>query len=392
MGLNELLITKDKIAFSETDKDFIKMSPASLIKRMQEKTDKEGFLLVPAEPYDTRIGREGKEFYRYEMSWTKEDADNIAKEFGRIYKAIEKMASLGPELSGDREENGKYLNEEELEIWEKYIKDLSDGLFEKDIERSLGRLILEDRLGKMARPKKSRHGVDRYPVPSDEEIFRFWEHNDEIKRRIKGRFDDGHRSFDVFIRAQRLYGLMVMEASEKLIKREAKRLAKVIAINRFCVRICGSTTLYSGLAIPIYHAKNIDEFRDFLLDGAFYEICIDDPIQDNEYLRWISVYNAEVKYGEELMDEYDAYDPLDYADYLMDRYVKTNKEINPLGIDLGCYSSFNGLNFIRYEADDEETKKVQKFTEEEIVNALKNFAKKYGISEKLVGHYEILAY
>ncbi len=381
-------------AYSEVDKGYEKLGPTALIKLMYEKTDKKGWLVLPQEPYSISRGEERKCWREFRMSWTEEDRDQLIKEYRRLYKALVKMAELGPELGETRDENQEILSGEELEIWEKYIKDISDGFFEKDIERSLGRLLMDSDMLRL-RTNKPKHWIDRFQVAPDEEIFRYWSSVDSINAKISKRIGGGASAFDIYIRAQRLYNLLVMEAPEKLINREAKRLVKAMAVNKYG-KSRGSFWLLSAYALPIYKAKNVEAIREILSDMELYEIC-EESILDPGYAKWESIYYSSSRTAKELMEEYNMYKKFEdeYAITEIAKSINYDKELNPLGIVFEGIDSDNWypesrFPFIVFFTDpnyiDKENKK---FTKEEVMETLKRIAKFYGINQSLVGEYEI---
>ena len=390
-GIKKLL--ENDYAYSETDNDFARLSPTGLIKRLFEKTNKDGYLIIPEEPRRTYKGYEGKYWVRVQMNWTLEDRDSLILDFKRIYSAIRKMAELGPELGTTVEENREILTEQELEIWKTYIKDLSDGLFERDIERSLGRLIMEDSLPTSVR-KRPRHHVDRFPIPADEEIYQVWVNDDATNKQIMRRMENRPYAFDVYTRAQRLYGLMVMEASEKLINREAKRLAKCIAISRYMAGAIWRFEVLSCYAVPIYHAKNFNGIQEILTEWDRFDIY-EESYRDSGYSRWSALCDFQGKYGEDMLREYDSYQPVETAIYELARDLCGDREINPLripfeGVEAANYNQRKEIFFIVFPTDPIYlNEKTSKLSEEEVLDVLRKYAKKYGIDPKTVGFYEL---
>ena len=380
-------------AYRETDNDFARLSPTGLIKRLFEKTDKSGYLIVPEEPRRTYKGSEGKAWMRIKMNWTPEDRDNLILEFKRIYSAIRKMAELGPELGTTWEENKEILTERELEIWNIYIKDISDGLFERDIERSLGRLLMEDSLPTSAR-KRPKHRVDRFPIPSDEEIYQVWVNDEFTMKQINRRMDNRPHAFDTYTRAQRLYGLMVMEASEKLINREAKRLAKCLTLSHYMDSTTWRFENTPCYALPIYHAKNFDGIKGILTEWDKFDIY-EESYKDEGYSRWSSLSRFQGKYGEDMLREYDFYQPLDSAVEELAMDLSRDREINPLRIPFGGVEAANfkqrdEMFFIIFPTEPIYlNEKTAKLSEDEVLDVLRAYAKKCGIDPKLVGFYEI---
>ena len=68
-----------KPAYSIADKDYNRLSPADVITLMYERTDKEGIMIVPDHPYETKKGSEGSVWLRCLMEWTKKDRDEVLK-------------------------------------------------------------------------------------------------------------------------------------------------------------------------------------------------------------------------------------------------------------------------------------------------------------------------
>ena len=379
-------------AYSEMDKSYSRLNPVKLIDIMFEKTDKDGTLIVPNHPYKTPASMRGKVWLDCKMEWTGEDRDAVKKEFKELYRAFLIISESNVELEPNPEKS-EVLAPEERAVWKKYIRDIDNGHFERDIERSIDRKIVDHALAKSSSSKKarrnSRHRIDKDPVPEDEEIFLYWRYVQSLNADINRIFDGGEFAFDVCIRAKRLYYLMAMEAPGALVDNEARLLAKYMVLNKFCKKF-NEKAVYSGYGLPIYKAKNVKAIREILTDWDLYYPIHEENSWDPNYSDWESVFYADGKYGEDIIQAYDDTNRVPLGVVAIGENLSRNREINPKGINLGGFEyTFVGPegwpNIIQVYGDYKGDA-----SDEDAIEVLNKVADLFGIDKKLVGYYDLL--
>ena len=390
-------------AYSELDNSFRELSPETLIAQMFDKTDEKGVLLVPAHPYRAGKYTEGRKWLRCVMEWTSGDRDRIIKEFDDLYNALAEIAAASPELGESSAENEEVLSPAVLDIWRIYCTDLGDGLFEKELERSIDGLIdrelfpeLEPGRGsrRAAERLRSRHRVDIDPLPADEEMFLYWKHNFDLKADIRTRYGSGPFAFDVCIRMKRLYYLLVFDAPESLIDREAKRLAKYMVLDRYCIS-SNEVELLDAYALPLTGIRNVELVRDILADIALYDIVDPENDTDPEVVNWDSICYKKADRGEELIEQYNLFTRFESGSHILAEALARDAELDPAGIEFyGVESSAllgNGWpDFIYYpEMDGARKNKTGRIREKDILDTLVRFAGALGIEAGLAGVYPI---
>lgn len=390
-------------AYSEHDKNCRALSPQALIERLFDRTDDKGVMFVPAHPYRMGKSTEGSKWLRCVMKWTAADRDEIIKDFDALYKALAEIAAAGPELGDTYEENTGVLSEKALQVWRKYCTDLGDGLFEKELEGKIDKLIdrelfpelyTERRERRSAAKYRPRHIVDMDPVPDDEEMFLYWKHNSRLKADIRGRYGFGPFAFDVCIRAKRLYYLMAFNAPEHLIDREAKRLAIYLVLDRYCVR-SSEIELQSAFALPLKGIRNVELVREILADPVLYDMVNPEDDMEPAVANWNSINYKTAETGEELIELYDTFTEFENGSHIVAESLSGNKELDPSGIDFygSCSASLMGSgwpDFIYYpEAAGPTGKKPKDIGEQEILSVLRRFAEALEIDAETAGIYMI---
>ena len=389
-------------AYSEHDDRFKELSPEDIISRMFDKTDEKGKVFVPAHPY--RIGKntEGRKWLMCVMKWSAEDRDQIIREFSELYDAISEIAAVSPELGGTSGQNANILSKTALAVWRKYCTDFVDGLFEKELERSIDRLIDSELFpeqeqeirGRRARRTKTRHLVDLDPLPEDEEMFLYWKHNTALKAAIGSRIGYGTFAFDLCIRVKRLYYLMAFGAPAQLIDREAKRVAKYMVLDRYCSG-SAEVELIDAYALPLTGIRNVELVRDVLADPALYDMINPEDDFDPEVVNWSSVYYKKTDAGEELIEQYDLFTLYENGSHILAESLSQDKELNPKGIEFSGAQSHSLLgnewpDFIFFPAEDvKKTDKPHGVKEKDVLAALHKFADALGIESGTIGIYPV---
>ena len=388
-----------KPAYSIVDKEYKKLSPESVIELMYEGTDKQGILVVPDHPYEIEAGMEGYTWLKCNMEWTKKDRDEVIEEFKTLYKSISRIAKVYYDLSDIMGENRELLSEEDFEVWKKYLRDLENGHFEKDIERSIYRLIdneiYPDRKSDARyMRKKSKHLIDRWPILEDEEIFLYWRNVQSLRDNIRRVFGYHKFAFDLCIRMKRLYYLMAFGAPQSLIKREAKRLAKYMVLRKYCIEAEHLETEY-GIGLPLANLKNPQAVIHILTTQPIYEWSSDD-INDPESIFFDTIYYSEAELGEEILEAFDVERPFrfDSPYEILQDFFNGNKEV---GLDSGdakveCYDPLEDDPGFIIRPDQEWTREgrvKRKTTEEETKSILKKVANYLGADKKTIKQYTI---
>ena len=389
-------------AYSENDSSFSELSPETLIMRMFDKTDKKGRLFVPAHPYRMGKHSEGRKWLRCIMDWTADDRDGIIREFDELYTALAEVASASPELGESSEENAALLSPAALNVWRRYCRDLGDGLFEKDLERSIDKLINRELLPELNTARTARrtsgrtrakHLIDRDPVPADEEMFLYWRYNTNLKADIRARYGSGAFAFDVCIRAKRLYYLLMFDAPESLIDREAKRLAKYMVLDRYCTGR-SEIEMSDVYALPLTGIRNVELVRDILADPDLYDMINPENDFEPAVANWTSVLYKDAEVGEELIEQYDLITEFENGAHILAEELSRNKELDPDGIEFsGSMTSLllgeGWPDFIVCETDAAQGRKADKISEQDILDTLERFADALGIEAGQAGRYTI---
>lgn len=389
-------------AYSEQDDNFTELSPEALITQMFDKTDEKGWLFVPGHPY--RIGKdsEGMKWLRCLMKWDAGNRDELIREYDELYKALAEIAALHPELGVSAEENTAVLSGDALRVWRIHCTDLCDGTFERELERSIDKLIDREVLAELGPLKESRreagkgsrwHLADRDPVPADEEVLLYWKYNFKLKEAIKTRYGDGDFVFDVCVRTRRLYYLMAFGAPQRLIDREAKRLAKYMVLDRFC-KNCSEMELSDVYAFPLTGIRNVELVRDVLNDSDLYDVIDPENEWESAVMNWNSVYYKDAELGEELIEQFDLVTDYEGGSDVLAESLARDKELNPKGIEFSGSMTKTWLgspwpDFIVCETETGQGKKAGRISEQDILDTLERFAAALGIEAGLAGRYMI---
>lgn len=390
-----------RYAFNDTDKEYEKLSPPALMRMMFEKTDDSGMLIVPERTYLTGRSMAGNKWLRCQMDWTGDDVKKITKEFRTLYKALLEISEMHAELDENDPDDGGMLSEEASRVRRRYLLGLGEhfDVFEKDIERSVSRLIAdypdEYPVRTSRRQSAARYLTAKNPVPYSEEVFLYWRYDDQLKRAIKKVFGGGPFAFDVCIRMKRLYYMMAFTAPGRIANREARRLAAFMVLNKYCVRYSGFDT-YDGYAVPLYRMKNVDAVREIMSDPELYYPIFSDSDMDPGFSNLTAVANADAKFGEDIIRAYDElgeYD--DPGCHAISLWLYHNKEINPKQINFEGFESSLTMpagcpDYIIFPdkalSPDEDRTGI---TKEDVLDALMRFAEAMGIDAGLVGHYKV---
>lgn len=386
--------------FSESDEDCLSLTPDRLIDKLVDQINKSGSLIVPERPYLTPASEEGSKWLRCDALFEViTDAEVIKREFALLFDTLAEIAALNRRETVSSMELRRRLSKEAYLLWRNYIQDIGNGRFEKDIERSAIKLIsrhLSQGYSERTIAGASLHLFERDPVREDEEIFLYWNHVYEIKAAARDRcMHQGNFNFDELIRAKRLYDLMLLNAPEELINREARRLALYMVLDQFPCKV-NSFTSCEGIGVPLYHVMNTDTVSEILTDPAlYYPMEPNDPV-DPHNMMWEEIYYMKADHGEEIISAYDDLGEFDEAGCReVALWLWRNKELNPKGIYFEGIDASNAYgrgwpDFILFPdepfAPDEDRTGI---TEEDAVTALKAFARTIGIEETLVGWYRI---
>lgn len=389
-------------AYSEYDECFKELSPEAVIAGMFDKTDEKGVMFVPAHPYRTGKDTEGRKWLRCRMKWTAPDRDRIIEEFRGLYKALSEIADASPELGVTSGENAEILSGAALDVWRTYCIDFGDGLFEKELERSIDRLIDRELYPDMSSDRgkwragrtRVRHLVDLDPLPEDEEMFLYWKHSSALKAAIRSKIGFGTFAFDICIRVKRLYYLMAFDAPSNLTDREAKRVAKYMVLDRYCSD-SAEVELVDAYALPLTGIRNVELVRDVLADPALYDMIDPEDDFDPEVANWASVYYKKADAGEDLIEQYDLFTMYENGSHILAESLSQNKDLDPEGIEFSGSQSRSLLgnhwpDFIFYPVEDvKKQNKPRDINEQDVLAALEQFAEALGIEAGLTGIYPV---
>ena len=129
-----------------TEKERRELSPQEYIRKMFEET-KDGKFVVECRDENDIFDKPQEVVF--ELKWTKEDAEKIVGQYNLLTEALARIAPLHERLNN--EENRKtILSNEDLQIWETYVKDYEP--FDVDFEvveeirmRAIGDLLKEEK-------------------------------------------------------------------------------------------------------------------------------------------------------------------------------------------------------------------------------------------------------
>ena len=387
-------------AYSEHTKEYSKMTAPGFLMRLFEHTAKDGTLIVPDHPYRMIDDELDTKWLKCSMSWTMEDIGEIRREFRKLWTDLVGVADEHPRLGKTLEENKEILSDSQLEVWNLFVRDLDDGRFERDIQRSIHKLAVEcsrkeRRLNPDGKRKLRKGTITENLDYRDEKVFVRWRHSPQIKNAIADRFGEGLFGFDLLIRMKRLYYLLVLEeiAPNDLYTRELKRIALYFVLNRFCSN-ANPFGISEGYALPLSKIKNIDFMRETLGDinmSEYYPIYKYDS-SDPNYYRWEEVYYAEAKYGEDILVAFDDVCQQEMGVFHISEWISGNKELNPKGIEfMGIPTPFTGVpDAIMYDnASWSKNSKRDDITEEDVLDVLKKFAKFLEIVRPKIDRYRV---
>jgi hypothetical protein len=231
-------------AYSEHTKEYSKMLAPALIECLFEHTAKDGTLIVPDHPYRMIDDEPDHRWLKCSMKWTMEDMSEVRKAFRKLWGDLLGVADEHPRLGKALAENKEILSEDQLEVWNLFVRDLDDGRFERDIQRSIHKLAVECRrkerqLNPEGKRKLRKGAITENLDYRDEKVFVRCRHSPQIKKAIADRFGDGSFWFDLCIRIKRLYYLLVLDeiAPNDLYFREQKRIALYMVLNRYCSKV-----------------------------------------------------------------------------------------------------------------------------------------------------------
>ena len=206
---------------------------------MYEMTDEAGVLRIPVWPYDNDVDPV-KRYFHAEMAWSREDAEALVREFQTLVDALSEMALLwkNEELGFSEEENRGILSDEQLKVWNTYIKELNP--------EDMDYMHFYDITEKM----------DEFGAVSPEDLKYYYAYVDRIHEEARRRLGGKYAQYDRIIRAQRLHKLMAQEAPQVLIDNEARLLAEAMVLETYAKKVrikpglyrcpvCGEWTLSS---------------------------------------------------------------------------------------------------------------------------------------------------
>ena len=361
-----------------------------LIRRLFQKTTEQGDLILPEIPYQTRASLLGKEWRNYHLTWNEEDLPSLIEELETLDQHLQAIAEVFPELGFTRSENRELLSPELLKTWDKYLKDLNDGMLEKELERTADRLIFQQHRPQESIPnaakKNRRFEVD--PYPPGEEMLTYWSRIQDIRQECDRRLGKNRFSFDVQIRAKRLFYCYAFEGPNALIRQERRLLVEAFILQRFCDRVGNTFEVYSGYGFPLKNVKNVRLIEDILLDEVYSQYEPDEA-------EWMLIWDWEKQNetGEQLLHAFNRYNDFDEDSVVwLLNYLYRNKTYNPNHVEFNVAWSeevpMDATDYILLE--DEPYKPFDPpLSDEDKIALLKAAARDLGVDESLVQHYEI---
>lgn len=188
------------------------LTPSDCIRAMQKDTC-DGVLEFPFWEADDDC----KDYYICKINWTAEDAEKIVAEYEELYSALSEIEGC----YGDDEEldvkNTAVCNSPRLsELWDIYLRPF-------EVEEFDGNRIskIQDNLED---GKKLSKADDKYYDRYCAAIY------DDCARRLSGSVC----TYEVVLRAKRVFYLMIRNAPQIILNIEASKLAAAMALRAFC--------------------------------------------------------------------------------------------------------------------------------------------------------------
>ena len=101
-----------------TEQERNELTPQDYIRKMFEETKGNKLVVECKDEY----GFGKTEEMVYELNWTKEDAEKIIQQYNLLTSALARMAPIHEQLKNEKNRQ-KLLTQQDLQIWETYVKD-----------------------------------------------------------------------------------------------------------------------------------------------------------------------------------------------------------------------------------------------------------------------------
>ena len=231
-----------KEAFNENE--LYTVSPADYLRKMFERTDPDGLLIMP-DIFCSDDGGDEFSSLMCRMEWIAEDAASVIEEYGSLVEQLGIIAAKHCELSDDPDENKKLLPKAAFDVWDTYIRDFETGGIDReqirDIEERLdslesARRLSEDfaKTGTIAESdKKLLISLLDDNVTFDERKL-FEEYREAVFGDSQERVGDDMFAYQEVLRARRVCALIRYGAPGIIINSESCKLIAAMALHRFC--------------------------------------------------------------------------------------------------------------------------------------------------------------
>lgn len=232
-----------KIAFYTESGDKLELNPSETINCMFEHTDNNGILYIPKWPSDDNMFNEKEQYYKCSMNWSEHDKKTAEYSFNALYSALKSLAEKYDLINSDEDVDNLPLMLKN--VWNTYIREFDIGDIDEDyvyeIMKKMDNENLYNAIGDdiKAGAEITTSESDFYynykdaGVSDDEnEIVR--EYRKKVKYDIFDRVGMSYGSYDLVMRAKRLYKLLYLDAPEIIINNEANLLAQAVVIYGFC--------------------------------------------------------------------------------------------------------------------------------------------------------------
>lgn len=227
--------------------DNLNLTPEETLDAMFAHTAADGTLYVPGWCRNTHdmFGNAG---LRCRMNWCESDVCRIKDEYAALVSAIN---GLSKKLGDDdelTEEKRAFLTEEELRVWETYIRPFDFGEFDvvrvEDIDERMSTADLVREIGerRSAGEKVSEEDADFCEKYKDESVSAedkaYWQSClDAYRADVVSRVGKSPVFVDLMEHSCRLCRLWVVEAPAILIRCTAVSLAEILALHRFAEHV-----------------------------------------------------------------------------------------------------------------------------------------------------------
>ena len=219
------------------------LEPADYIALMFDRTDENGILYIPEWNY--MVPRDDYS-YRCKMEWDLYDCEQTINEFNTVYEALQLFAKIYDDIAGDLKNARRLLNDEQFELWNKYVCPFDTGDFDQErifeIDEKYDNIEWAKEISKRyANDEK----IDDYEketlkdyinvnvTPEEDEYYD--RYRDAKYADAKKRVGDHEYAYNVVLGAQRVCRLFSLGAPKIVSLAESKTFAAAFVLHKYCI-------------------------------------------------------------------------------------------------------------------------------------------------------------